>query len=194
MGEDGIKSALEIAMEKISGLPELTPEEIARQKEKEFALLGEALCHRYLDGAIAGGDLVTELGKYREDRRRIVRRALVSSLCLSLQLEDILKADRAYKGIAQLLADKSGDSDEMIRNFKKIIDDFAQESQGKSREFEAKAREKIRKMGISGSAIRHNLKEDESWQTELRRIRQVYEPRLERLRNLLMRKISTEKI
>ena len=78
MGEEGIKSALEIAMEKISRLPELTPEEIAGQKEREYMPIGEALCQRYLNGAITDKDLSFELEKCHGDKEHIVRRTLVS--------------------------------------------------------------------------------------------------------------------
>ena len=57
MKEEKIKSALEIAMEKVSDLPELTREEIEEQKEKEYGPVGDAVAKKYLSGTISDGEL-----------------------------------------------------------------------------------------------------------------------------------------
>ena len=48
MGE--IKSAWEIAVERVEGLGKLSPEELRRQKEEEYALIGQVLADKYLGG------------------------------------------------------------------------------------------------------------------------------------------------
>lgn len=192
MGEEGIKSALEIAMEKISGLPDLTPEEIARQKEREYIPIGEALCQRYLDGAITDKDLPFELGKCHGDKEHIVRRAMVSSLCRSIQLENVPNANRALKGIMLLFAGENKAVESLTGDFQRILEEFERDREGKYGEFQAQARNRLNKLGISGSAIRINPHEDKFWQAELRRIRHRYEPRLSNLRKILIQEFQTE--
>src|SRR5512137_2431855 len=59
--EEGIKSAFELAMERISGLPKLTPEEKAEQKEREYAPIGTSIAVKYMDGALADSELPIQL-------------------------------------------------------------------------------------------------------------------------------------
>jgi hypothetical protein len=47
--EERIKSAFEIAMERISDLPELTPEEIAAQNEKKYGPIGKVIAGNYVN-------------------------------------------------------------------------------------------------------------------------------------------------
>ena len=192
MGEEGIKSALEIAMEKISGLAELTPEEIARQKEREYMPIGEALCKRYLDGAIIDKHLAIELSKYPADQGRIVRRALVSCLCRSIQLEDEPKANKALQGFLCFLASENRALGGVAKDYQRILDEFEKDRQGKYPEFESLSTERLRKLGISGSAVSLNPNEDKSWQAELGRIRNAYEPQLAALRKILMQEAQGE--
>jgi hypothetical protein len=192
MGEEGIKSALEIAMEKISRLPELTPEEIAGQKEREYMPIGEALCQRYLNGAITDKDLSFELEKCHGDKEHIVRRALISSLCRSIQLENLPNANMALKGIMFLFAGQNKAVERLTGDFQRILEEFVRDRDGKYGEFQAQARDRLNKLGISGSAIRINPNEDKFWQAELRRIRHTYEPRLSNLRKILIQEFQTE--
>ena len=88
MEEERIKSALELAMERVAGLPELTPEEIAEQKEKEYRPVGETLGNKYLQGVIDGREMASELSQYRGEPARIVGKSLVSCLRSSIRLDD----------------------------------------------------------------------------------------------------------
>jgi hypothetical protein len=180
--EEKIKSALEIAMEKVARLPGLTPEEIAAQKEKEYGPIGEALCLKYLKGTLSGRDLPSELDKYRGDEGRIVRRALILSLCRSIQFEDVRKARIAMEGIALLAAGDGNGMEEARRDFEQILGEVDRETQKTLRTFESSAKARLKSLGISGSAIRLNPNADPDWLQELARIRQAFEPRMEKLR------------
>jgi len=70
MGEGRIKSAIELAMEKIAGMPSLHPEEIRRHHEKEIIARGEALAQKYLQIKGRRPALTEELSKYSEDEAR----------------------------------------------------------------------------------------------------------------------------
>jgi hypothetical protein len=188
--EEEIKSALEIAMERISGLPQLTPEEIVEQKEKEYKPIGETLCQKYLEGKMTENELSSEVDKRPSVQGRIIRRALILSLSRSIQLEDPIIAGRALKGLTQVGVQDKGFCEDAGRRLDQIFGDFLQDKNARSREFENLSRERIQNLGVSGSAVRPNLVADESLQAELARIRQAYEPRLEELRNMLLQKLQ----
>jgi len=178
--EERIKSAFEIAMERISALPELTPEEIAAQKEKQFGPVGEALAGKYLSGLVNDDELQVELGKRESGQRQIIRRALISSLCRNLQLEgDLSAAGKALSGLRRIAPEKETIIGKAAEEYKSIVHEFDQEKKRQSQAIESSA---LRPLGISGTAVRCNSAENTHWLDELKKIRQAYEPRLETLR------------
>ena len=186
MGEERIKSAFEIAMEKISGLPELTPEEIAGQKEKEFKPIGEALSRKYLTGIISERELQVELNRHDGDKSRIIRKAFITNLCLSIRLDDPSQGDKVLKGIAQLFSAKDTRFKKAERDLEEVMGGFKRESLRKIREFETMAREKIKEAGVSGSAVRPNVSAYGPWQDALLKLHKAYEPRLNKIINTLI--------
>ncbi len=187
MEEERIKSALELAMERISGLPELTPEEIAAQKEKEYGPIGTALSVKYMSGIMAESELPIELNRHRDDRRGIIRRALIAGLCRELVLDGAKEVVlRALNGIAQIAPEKKDLLRAAEEDYLKILSEFVSARKERCREFEILAGERMRNLGISGSAVRPNMAENEQCQKELAGIQQAFEPRLAIIRNTLM--------
>jgi hypothetical protein len=190
--EERIKSAFEIAMEKLSDLPELTPEEIREQKEKEYGPVGEALARKYLSGSISDSELHLELAGYSGDRGLIIRHSLAESLCRELRLEnDGEIGGRALKGLKLLLPENSKAVERIGDEFRNIVDEFSKKKEENSRQFEVMAIERLGKLGIAGSAVRPNLNEDAYWKQHLHEIQNVYEPRLEDIRSRLMREFRS---
>jgi hypothetical protein len=185
MEEHRIKSALEIAMEKVAEMPGLPREEIAEQREREYKPIGEAIARRYLERAIRGADLPGELGKYRGNEGRIVKRALILRLCQAIVPGDRARSRRTLEGI-QVLAGASHRLEEAKREFEATSGEFEREIKRKGETFETTEKERLRRLGISGSAIRPNVGEREEWQQERSRIEQEYNSRLDKLRKILM--------
>ena len=67
-----IKSAWEIAMEKVENLERLSPEDLRRKQEEEYALIGEVLANKYL-GGLDQWQLGVELAKYSSDQRVLLK-------------------------------------------------------------------------------------------------------------------------
>jgi hypothetical protein len=190
--EERIKSAFEIAMERISGLPELTPEEIAAQKEKEYGPIGTTLAVKYMNGTITDSELPIELKRHQEDRRRIIRRALVTSLCREMVLDGTkATAMKALSGIEQIAPEIKDDLRAVEEDYLKTVGEFEAARNERFREFEIMARERMKSFGISGSAVRPNIIENEQWQKELAAIQQSYEPRLSGMRNALIQRLES---
>ena len=184
--EHGIKSAIEIAMEKIAGIPELTPEEAIKQKEKEYRPLGEAIAKRYLEGSLREDEVSIELGKYPDDKGQIVRRAFASRLCQSIGIGDAKKSLRALEGV-ELISGRREYVDKVRRDLEGIVSQFEKESTQRFLVFQKAQTEKLKTLGIAGSAVKYNFKSTEDWRQEWNRIRQAYEPRLNQVRETLIK-------
>jgi hypothetical protein len=183
--EERIKSALEIAMERLSELPDLTPEEIAEQKEKEYEPIGEALGNRYMQDMIDGNDLLAELHRHQGEPGRIVRRALVSTLCASIGLENLRASEKALKGILEVTEDREDWKEKALSFWNRLSGDFERQLEEKAVELEAAAREDLKCLGISGTAIRPNLAENEGAKQGLADLRRSFDPELEKLKIML---------
>jgi hypothetical protein len=177
--EERVKSAFEIAMERISALPKLTPEEIAAQKEKQFRPAGEAMAGRYLSGLISIEELAAEMSKYRDEPKQIVQRALISSLCSAIQIDgDPGTATRALDGISLVKPEERALLEKADQDFHSSRHEYEREINEKLEKFGAAAITAMRALGIKGSAVRANLNENPDWQRELIKIRQKYESKL----------------
>jgi hypothetical protein len=180
--EERVKSAFELAMERISGMPELTPEEKAAQKEKEYAPLGTALAVKYMGGMLDSSELPGALARYEGDALHIVRRSLIAGLLGELRLDSTQgQVRRAWTGLEQVAAAKR----DVLDSYTKIVTEFEDAKEKSLLEFASAANESLKALGISGSAIRPNLNENEQWKQEVERLRQSFEPKLEQLRQSL---------
>jgi len=180
-----IKSAWEIAQEKMASMPDLTPEELSKQKEREFEPIGEAIAKKYLGGAIKAAELKTELSKYRGAEGQIVKRALISSLVQSIEPGDAARSKRAMEGF-QIFAGAGSHFEEVRNAFERIFSEFEKEAQQQRKAFETLEKERLQRLGISGSAIRPNVNEKQDWQQARRRIRQSYDVKVDKLRKDLV--------
>jgi hypothetical protein len=190
--EEGVKSALELAMERISGLPELTPEEIAEQKEREYRPVGEALANKYMQDIIDEQDIQTELSRHRGNAGRIIRQAFISCLCRSIRLEDFQMTVKAMNGLCRLAGDADDIREKANAAWARILDDFENRKNKTLQENEASEREKLNALGISGSAVRPNLKDNESLKKNLDELRASFEPELEELRAVFLQQLQPE--
>jgi hypothetical protein len=191
--EERVKSAFELAMERISAMPELTQEEIAAQKEKQYRPVGESIAGRYLKGLLSGSEILKELDKYRDEPRQTVRRGLVYALCAKIHLqEEPETVERALQGLGQLSPGKKSLIEKAEQTFRRIEDAFEQNKDKKSSDFGNAAAKIIETLGISGSAVTPNLNENEDWQKELARMRQTCETWLKALRSELQETLQAD--
>jgi hypothetical protein len=121
-----IKSAFEIAMEKISKIEDATPEERIKWK---FFPQGEQLGAKYLKEDI---NLLAELAKYKESERKHVTQGVVEVLARSIDLprNDASKRinRKAMDGIKLLKKDKSG-VENIYSKFRYVFNHYAQQGE-----------------------------------------------------------------
>jgi len=185
-----IKSALEIAMEKIARMQKLTPEETAEQQEREYKPRGEVIASKYMGGMLKAADLDTELGKYHGAEREIVKKAFLLSLMPSISLENNEKSQRAIAGM-KMLAPKV-DLEEISTQVSAILAEFLQEKDRKYFMYEAAEQEKLRQLGISGSAVKAKLNGNQDWQNVLQETHQTYDLRLTNIKEKLSQHIGSQ--
>ena len=183
MQEDRIKSAREIAMERLASMPGLTPEELSEQREKEYGPRGTGIAARYLDGTLRSSDLAGELRRYQGKEGEVVRKAFVSALCAAINLHDETKSAKAIEGIGVVAG--GADLGEMKREVTAITAELRRQDEQRRAACEDRERQKLRRLGISGSAVRPNVAASEEWQQELASIESGYRERIESIRERL---------
>ncbi|MBI2908753.1 MAG: hypothetical protein HYX92_14015 [Chloroflexi bacterium] len=166
MDKERIKSAFEIAMERVAGMPTLTAEELARQRELEYAPRGEAIAERYLRNALREADLELELRRYENEERQIVRKALLEALCGAIGLEDADRSIRAIAGIQRLAA--AVDLEDAKRESESLFAEFTMETEKRSAALMERERGRLEALGIAGSAVKPNLQAARHLDPELR--------------------------
>ncbi|MFC1893978.1 hypothetical protein ACFLYR_08195 [Chloroflexota bacterium] len=184
MEDEKIKSALEIAMEKVAKMADLTSQEIREQKEREYGPRGEVIASRYLSHILKNTDLVVELSKYQGEEGQIVRKAFLCSLCRAIQLDDADKSRRAIEGIQAL--DIDFDFGGAKGEFEEISSAFDREREKTYQKLEESQMEELYGLGISGSAVSPNVKEKADCQNELNQMRAPYDMRIDRLKDKML--------
>ena len=182
MGE--IKSAWEIAMEKAEKLGKPSAEELRKQKEEKYALIGQVLADKYL-GGLDLWQLEVELDKYSGEERALLRESVASKLAQAIDLGSYVGLGRIMEGISYL---KQGEEvGEIYEEIEQLFQEYEQAEQKEKEEMEKSAREILHQLRISGSAIGAvNPKAIGECQQELDRLAQPYRERLEPLKQRLI--------
>jgi hypothetical protein len=177
-----IKSAWELAMEKVEKLGKLSPEEVRRQKEEKYGSIGQGLAEKYLTG-LALRDVKIELDKYKGEERELVRAALASKLIDAIELGDAERLSKVIEGISELNL-KSREGLAGIRaEIEQLFAECREAEQKKRREVETAARGVLHQLRISGSAIGSvNPEVVPEWKNELDKIALPYRERLDSLK------------
>ena len=180
MGE--IKSAWELAMEKVEKLGKLSPEELQRQKTERFGLIGQGLAEKYLTG-LALRDVKIEIDKYKGEERELVRVTLASKLIDAIELGDAERLSKVIEGVSELDL-KSREALAGIRaDIEQLFGEYREAEQKKRREVETAARGMLHQLRISGRAIGSvNPEVVPEWKNELDKIAQPYRERLDSLK------------
>jgi hypothetical protein len=180
-----IRSAWEIALEKVERLGSLSPEERRRQKEKEFGAIGQILADKYLAG-LGLWQLETELNKYSAEDKGLVQKALASKLIQTIELDN---RERLQRVIEAILALKQGDSavSSIKSEIEQLFREYEEAAEKESWEIEKSAREVLHQLRISGSAIGAiNPGVIPELRQSLDRLALPYEERLEGLKTKLI--------
>ena len=170
-----MKSAREIAMEKVEKLEEATDEERLRWK---YIPEGERLGARYLK---QGCNLVVELGNYEEKVRKYIIKGAGDILVRNINLprDDLAKKNnrRTMDGLKTIKSDKVG-VENIYSKIRQIFDHYME--QGKQQrsqayqtlkaEFEAKVQQAMQQQLGSFVGIKLDVERQPQFQEEWRRV------------------------
>jgi hypothetical protein len=171
---DEIKSAREIAAEKVAGIGEATEEERLNWK---YVPEGEKLATRY---AKEGGNLVLELGKFDETVRKHVIMGVASVLVRTISLpdSDLAKRNnkRAMDGLKLVKTNQVG-LENVYSRMRRIFDHYSGQGEEQRRqayaafkaEFEAQVRQALQQQLGALGGFRIDVEKQPQFQAEWRR-------------------------
>jgi hypothetical protein len=172
-----IKSAREIAMEKIAKLGEPTE---AERLQWKYSPEGEKLAARYLRNGV---DLVSELNKFDKAAAKLVARSASSILVKNINIpkNDIDKKNNklAMDGIKNLKTDKQH-IEAVLNQIRHLFNHYAEQGEQQRKQayaslkadFQAKLEQALRQqMGGNVSGIRIDVEKQPQFQEEWRKIK-----------------------
>ena len=174
MGEE-IKSALEIAREKVEKLGEVTEEERLKWK---YVPEGEKLAARYLKQNL---NLLSELGKFNEGAKRYVIEGAQGVLIRNIELprNDFLRKrnKRVMEGI-KLLKNNKVSAENVFSRMRRIFEHYVEQGEQQRRqayeslkaEVEARVQQAVKQQMGPLANIRINVESQPQFQEEWRRM------------------------
>ena len=190
-----IKSAREIAMEKVAKLDKATDEERLKWK---YTPEGEKLASRYLKQDL---NLVTELGNYEEQVRRYIKdgasEILIRNINLPKKELDRRTNKKAMDGLKTLKSNKVG-VENIFSKMRNIFKHYTEQGEQQRKqaymqlkvEFEAKLRQAMQQQGgpIIGGKI--DVERQPQFQEEWRRLQLQLDSQYTRLLDEYKRELS----
>ncbi len=170
-----IKSALELAMEKVKKLGEATDEERLKWK---YVPEGERLAARYLKQNL---NLVAELSNYEENVTKYIKEGACDILIRSINLpkDELARRNnkKAMEGLKTLKSDKIG-VENIYSKIRSIFNHYIEEGeqqrrqayQGLKVEFEAKVQQAIQQQLGSVMGIKIDVERQPQFQEEWRKL------------------------
>ncbi len=170
-----IKSALELAMEKVEKIGEATDEERLKWK---YVPEGEKLAARYLKQNL---NLVAELSNYEENVTKYIKEGACDILIRSINLpkDELAKRNnkKAMEGLKTLKSDKIG-VENIYSKIRSIFNHYIEEGeqqrrqayQGLKVEFEAKVQQAIQQQLGSVMGIKIDVERQPQFQEEWRKL------------------------
>ncbi len=178
MGE--IKSAREIAQEKVSKLGELSPEERREQRQDKCRLIGKSLAEKYLsqyDIRI----LEAELNKHSDQDKKLIKQAAVDRLTEGINLNYGSTLDKISQGILTLA--NTATAIETLDKIKEFFQEYKESENRERQDIEKTGREILHQLRVSGTAIGQiNIRAKEEWEKKLTQLTGPFEERLNHLK------------
>ena len=170
-----IKSAYEIAMEKIKDIESATPEERLKWK---FVPKGEELAGKYMKD---DANLMTELSKYNDEERKYVVQGVSAILIRNIDLpkNDAIKKHnlKAMDGIKLIKKDKTG-VDNVFSKIRYIFNHYAEQGEAQKKaayeqvkeEFAMKLQQALQQQGAAARVNNIDIERQPQFQEEWRKM------------------------
>jgi len=164
-----IKSTLEIIMERAKGLT-ITDEEKMEFRRKEMTGRVKGLIQKFVDGYMDDERLRVEVAAVEKEDKDMLNQILIKDSISRI------KPGEDNKPVLDVLEKTTGEDTGPIRNFLAKFESSLE----KERSSQEKAlRKRLRKNGITGSAVIPNLNADPEWRGRLLKREQTFREKLE---------------
>ena len=182
---DEMKSAWEIAQQRVERLGKLSSEEREQQERERYRQIGQALAQKWLDSP-RRPDITADLGEQEAKGRDIIRRAAVAHLAESIDLTGAGAADsarRAIDVISSLAPELQPRTDELAG----LVQEYEEAERRLRQEIESDCREALHRLRISGTAVGDiNVEASRQWQTAHSELAGAFAARLDDARRKMM--------
>ncbi len=176
---DELKSSMEIALERTKNL-RLSKEEREGLKRDEFVTKAKALISKYLESNGKPEDWSREFSRMGETERELLAREMMNLLMAKIDIS--LNDDRVFEGIKALNTNIKA---EIIEKIKNLLDDYRKELGQSASAMESTLKEKLKKSGISGSAIKIKSEGNSTWQEMVDSVSVPFQEKLDALKKNL---------
>jgi len=173
-----IKSAIELALEKTKGLS-LSREEKERIKEEEMQAKAHGLVHRFLQVDFHLREVEKELAKYDPAERAQLETLIIQFLTEAIQLDH--DDELIFQGIESF----RGESKNITGKIKELMADYRKQKEKEGQRVEKDLRTKLKRQGISGSAVQPQMEGSREWEDALTQFKPTFESRLRALKEAL---------
>lgn len=181
MGE--MKTAWEIAQAKAAKLGKLSAEEQRQQEERKSRQIGTAIAQRYLSHWDPEG-MQEEVSRYTSEQKPIIIRTILGELAETIGLRSQNMFERTVEGILRLKPEAQG----TIEQVSELSREYGQAERKTRQEIEARVKQMLHQLRISGSAIGGiNVEANQEWQESLQELARPFQERLDELKSELCR-------
>lgn len=181
MGE--LKSAWEIAQDKVDGLGSLSPEEKRKLQEEKYDQIGRALADKYLEKENTNY-LLTKTQKYEGQDRQMVTHAVIERLVDRIDIkysQTIKKINEGLQAISDIQATN------IVNQIDELFKEYQQAEAEENQKIEKAGREILHGMRIAGTAIgKINIQANAEWKQSLEHLSLPYQERLNILKQALL--------
>ncbi len=179
-----VKTAFELAMDKVAEMPKLNAEEIREELKKESFAKGEAIARNYLRSIHRKLDIHGQLSALDPQQKAFAQKSALKCLSQELSLTHPETNRHTLDGIAILNPDISAES--ALKQLNHIIDRFQKELTIAYAAIEKSEGGRLKREGISGSAVKPNLKTLSVWLTKKAEVAATHTGKLYELQQTLL--------
>jgi hypothetical protein len=180
-----LKSAWEVAQERANRLGKLSADEKEQQERESYRQAGQALARKWLDGS-QSLDIGTELGKYEEHGREIVKQAIIERLVDAIEFTTARGVD-GVKAIIEAISSLKSELQPRAEEVGQLIQEYELAEQKIRQELEGQYRETLHQLRISGTAVGAiNIEDNPQWQPARQGLFEFFAPRLNALKQALL--------
>jgi len=198
-----LKSAWEIAQEKVNKLGKLSIQEIQQQREQECRQSAVAIAQKYLDES-EPPNLALELNNYPTRERDLIGRAILNHLVQAMGLEswsgtspDPTKYNNRSGGvyprlekIIQGIAAIEPKLQPIVEQIRELDQEYAQAVRKTRRAIESRGRETLHQLRLSGTAVGSiNIEATQEWQQSWSKLTEPFTSRLNSLKQELINSV-----